>query len=99
MSSRRTVERNWAGRKQVFAQYGEEHALGDKEERHPGFHKTPSIDFAVCIQGEIWAMMEEGETLMKAGDTLVQRGTNHAWANRSDQPARVAFIMIGAPAV
>ena len=93
------AERNWAGRKQVFAQYGEEHALGDKEERHPGFHKTPSIDFAVCLQGEIWAMMEEGETLMKAGDTLVQRGTNHAWANRSNQPARVAFIMIGAPAV
>lgn len=92
-------QRNWAARKQVFAQYGEEHALGEKEERHPGFHKTPSIDFAVVIEGEIVAMMEEGETLMKVGDTIVQRGTNHAWANRTDKPTRMVFIMIGAPAV
>ncbi|MBT2305106.1 cupin domain-containing protein [Variovorax paradoxus] len=92
-------ERNWAGSKQVFAQYGEPHALSTKEERHPGFHKTPSVDFAVCLQGEIWALMEEGETRMLPGDTLVQRGTNHAWANRGDKPARVAFIMIGAPEV
>ena len=40
--------------------------------------------------------MDEGETLMKAGDCLVQRGTNHAWSNRSDQPCLVAFILVSA---
>ena len=92
-------QRNWAGRAQVFAQYGELHALDQQNERHPGFHKTPSVDFAICLDGEIWAMMEEGETLMRPGDVLVQRGTNHAWANRGDRPVRMAFVMIGAPAV
>jgi uncharacterized cupin superfamily protein len=40
--------------------------------------------------------MDEGETLLKAGDCLVQRGTNHAWSNRSDKPCRVAFILVNA---
>ena len=38
--------------------------------------------------------MEDGETLMRAGDVLVQRGTNHAWSNRSGKVCRVAFILI-----
>jgi len=40
--------------------------------------------------------MDVGEELMHAGDVLIQRGTNHAWANRSAKPARVAFILISA---
>lgn len=40
--------------------------------------------------------MDEGETKMSVGDVLVQRGTNHAWSNRSDKPAAVAFVLIGA---
>ncbi len=92
-------ERNWAGRKEVFTQYGELEALDQKNERHPGFHKTPSVDFAICLDGEIWAMMEVGETLMRPGDVLVQRGTNHAWSNRTKGPVRMAFVMVGAPAV
>jgi hypothetical protein len=43
---------------------------------------------------KIYAVMEEGETLMKAGDVLVQRGTNHAWSNRSGQTCRIAFILV-----
>jgi hypothetical protein len=67
--------------------------------RHAGFHKTDTIDYAIVIEGEIVALMDEGEKLMKTGDVLVQRGTNHAWANRSDKPARVAFILIDAKPV
>ena len=59
-------------------------------------HKTDTVDFALVLSGEIWALMDEGETLMRAGDTLVQRGTNHAWSNRSDRPSLVAFILISA---
>jgi hypothetical protein len=64
--------------------------------RHAGFHKTNTIDYAIVLDGEIYALMDEGEKLMKAGDVLVQRGTSHAWSNRSDKPARVAFVLIDA---
>src|SRR3954447_8180199 len=61
----------------------------DRSARHPGFHATDTIDYAVCLEGEIWAVLDEGETLMRAGDVLIQRGTFHAWSNRSDKNARM----------
>jgi quercetin dioxygenase-like cupin family protein len=64
--------------------------------RHPGFHKTSSVDYAIVLAGEIHALMDEGEVLLKQGDVLVQRGTNHAWSNRSDAPAYLAFVLIDA---
>ena len=64
--------------------------------RHPGFHKTDTIDYAIVLDGEIWALMDDGERLMRAGDVLIQRGTNHAWSNRTDKPVRVAFVLIDA---
>ena len=62
--------------------------------RHPGMHKTHSVDYGIVLEGEIWAVMDEGETLMRAGDVLIQRGTNHAWANRSQNTARIAFVLM-----
>jgi mannose-6-phosphate isomerase-like protein (cupin superfamily) len=62
--------------------------------KHPGMHRTETVDYAIVLEGEIWAVMDEGETLLRAGDVLVQRGTNHAWANRSSRTARIAFILI-----
>ena len=59
-------------------------------------HRTRSVDFVVVISGEIWCVMEEGEVLMKPGDTMVQRGTNHEWQNRTNTPVRVAFVLIDA---
>lgn len=67
--------------------------------RHAGFHKTDTIDYAIVVEGEIYALMDEGEKLMKPGDVLIQRGTSHAWSNRSDKPARVAFVLIDAKPV
>jgi hypothetical protein len=67
--------------------------------RHPGFHKTASVDYAIVLAGEIYALMDEGEVLLRAGDVLVQRGTNHAWSNRSDAPATLAFVLIDAEPV
>jgi hypothetical protein len=64
--------------------------------RHPGFHKTSSIDYAIVLSGEIWALMDEGEVLLKAGDVLIQRGTSHAWSNRSNESCCVAFVLIDA---
>ena len=64
--------------------------------RHPGFHKTATIDYAIVLSGEIFAMMDDGEVLLQAGDVLIQRGTNHAWSNRTAEPAVVAFVLIDA---
>jgi naringenin degradation protein FdeH len=67
--------------------------------RHPGFHKTSSVDYAIVLSGEIYALMDEGEVLLKSGDVLIQRGTNHAWSNRTDEPAYLAFVLIDAEPV
>ena len=65
-----------------------------KSGEHPGMHRTDTVDYALVLAGEITAIMEDQETVLRAGDVLVQRGTNHAWANRSGKPARIAFILI-----
>jgi len=83
-------------RAQAFTAMGAAHAMDPDASRHPGMHKTSSVDYAIVLDGEIWALMDEGETLLKAGDCLVQRGTNHAWSNRTDRPCRVAFILVSA---
>jgi hypothetical protein len=70
-------------------------ALHDRRAgKHPGMHRTETVDYAIVLEGEIWAVMDEGETLLRAGDVLIQRGTNHAWANRSNATARIAFVLI-----
>ncbi|HLX79560.1 MAG TPA: cupin domain-containing protein [Burkholderiales bacterium] len=70
-------------------------ATHDKREgAHPGMHRTETVDYAIILEGEIWAVMDKEETLMRAGDVLIQRGTNHAWANRSQKTARIAFVLM-----
>jgi hypothetical protein len=68
----------------------------DAGARHPHMHRTRTLDYAIVLSGEIWAVMDEGETKLVAGDVLIQRGTNHAWANRSENPCIVAFVMLDA---
>lgn len=63
---------------------------------HPGMHETDTIDYAIVMSGEIYAIMDEGEKLLKAGDVLIQRGTSHAWSNRSGEYCRVAFVLVEA---
>ena len=60
-------------------------------------HCTDTIDYCIVIQGECVMLVDDGqEVAMSAGDVMVQRGTWHGWANRSDQPARLAFVLISA---
>jgi hypothetical protein len=68
----------------------------DRSARDPGFHVTDTVDYALCLEGEIWAVLDEGETLMRPGDVMIQRGTHHAWANRSEKMCRMAFVLIDA---
>jgi quercetin dioxygenase-like cupin family protein len=59
-------------------------------------HVTETLDFVVVLTGELRLIMEEGDILLQAGDTVIQRGTLHAWANDSDQECVVAGILISA---
>ncbi|OEZ27326.1 cupin domain-containing protein [Variovorax boronicumulans] len=63
-------------------------------QKHPGMHRTATVDYALILQGEVFAVLDTEETLMRSGDVLVQRGTHHAWANRSDAVVRIAFVLI-----
>lgn len=58
---------------------------------HPYMQKTRTLDFCLILEGEITLVLDEGEVHLKAGDTVVQRGTNHAWSNRSGKPCTIAF--------
>lgn len=58
---------------------------------HPYMQKTRTLDFCLVIEGEITLVLDTEEVHLKAGDTVVQRGTNHAWSNRSGKPCTIAF--------
>ena len=62
--------------------------------RHPFMHRTESIDYGIMLEGELTLIMDVGETVIRAGDIVIQRGTNHGWANRSNSNCRIAFILI-----
>jgi quercetin dioxygenase-like cupin family protein len=64
--------------------------------RHPHTHRTRSIDYAIVLEGEIDMLLDDTEVHVKAGDVLVQQGTNHAWVNNGTTPCRIAFILIDA---
>ena len=68
----------------------------DRNSHDAMMHKTSTVDYAIVLRGEIYAVMEKGETLLRAGDVLVQRGTNHSWSVRGNAPALVAFILVSA---
>jgi uncharacterized cupin superfamily protein len=61
---------------------------------HKLMHRTETIDYGILISGELWLIVDEGETKLNVGDVVIQRGTNHAWANRSNEIARMAFILL-----
>jgi mannose-6-phosphate isomerase-like protein (cupin superfamily) len=58
---------------------------------HPYMQKTRTLDFCLIVEGEITLVLDTEEVVLKAGDTVVQRGTNHAWSNRSGKPCVIAF--------
>jgi quercetin dioxygenase-like cupin family protein len=57
-------------------------------------HRTQSVDYGIVLDGEVVLVLDDSETTLRAGDVAVQRGTSHRWENRTDQPARLAFILI-----
>jgi quercetin dioxygenase-like cupin family protein len=68
-------------------------------EMEPGaespMHRTETLDVGIVLEGETWLLLDDGsQTRVGPGDAVVQRGTNHAWANRSDRPVRMVFVLV-----
>lgn len=61
---------------------------------HPLMHRTETVDYGVLIEGEITLVLDDGEVKLTPGSVVVQRGTNHAWANRSGKPCRMLFVLV-----
>ena len=66
----------------------------DGKAKHPFMHRTQSVDYCYVIEGEITLVLDNEEVLMRQGDFAVERGTNHAWANRSGKPCKMLFVLI-----
>jgi len=82
-----------------FQAFGSGHASTvhedeDEDPPHPLMHRTKTVDYGILIEGEIYLVLDKEETLLRPGDVVVQRGTNHAWSNRTDKPAKIAFILV-----
>ena len=89
------VWRKAADARKAFASIGAggapDHASDDAM-----MHATATVDYIIVLKGEIWAIMDKGEKLLKPGDVLIQRGTNHSWSVRGKEPCIIAAVLIGA---
>lgn len=85
-----------AGTREAWAAIGTDKASTNRsgDAKHPFMHRTQSVDYGLVLEGEIVLVLDDEEVLMKTGDFLVERGTNHAWANRSNKPCKVLFVLI-----
>jgi mannose-6-phosphate isomerase-like protein (cupin superfamily) len=81
--------------REVFARMGSaEAATGHGRSRHPLMHRTRTVDYGIVLEGSITMVLDDSEVELSAGDVVVQRGTNHAWSNRSEKPCRMVFVLL-----
>jgi len=90
--------RNRADARAAFDSIGAGHAP-DRSSADPMMHKTNTIDYIVVLKGEIHAVLDKGETLLKPGDVFIQRGTNHSWSVRGNEPCVIAVVLVNAKPV
>lgn len=81
--------------KDAFTQIGDAAASTVKAgSPHPLMHRTESVDYGVVLDGEMTLVLDDSEVLLRQGDVVIQRGTNHAWANRSGRLSRMLFVLV-----
>ncbi|WPP02063.1 cupin domain-containing protein [Pseudomonas sp. HR96] len=79
----------------AFAEIGQAQAgTGHADSRHKLMHRTETVDYGIVTEGEVWLVLDDDEVQLGRGDIVVQRGTNHAWSNRTEQMARMVFILL-----
>ena len=80
---------------EAFKSIGAGHAQ-DRNSADPMMHRTSTVDYIIVLKGEIYAVMETGEKLLRAGDVLIQRGTMHSWSVRTPEPCIIAAVLVNA---
>jgi mannose-6-phosphate isomerase-like protein (cupin superfamily) len=91
------VQADYQTRLQIFERMGLAPEGTSREmPRDPGMHRTRTVDYVVVLSGEIDMLLDDSEVHLNAGDVVIQRGTNHAWVNRGNEPCKVAFVLIDA---
>lgn len=72
--------------------------IGERmEPDNPGMHETPTVDYVTVVTGTVTLELDDGKTVdLKPGDTVVQQGTRHAWRNRTNEPATISVVLLGA---
>lgn len=80
--------------RKAFAQIGDAAATSKSDSPHPLMHRTETVDYGTVIEGEIVLILDNSEVLLKPGSVVVQRGTNHAWSNRSGRMCRMLFVLL-----
>ena len=79
----------------AFSQIGDAAASTVREHSpHPLMHRTESVDYGIVIEGELTLVLDDSEVQLRKGSVVVQRGTNHAWANRSSSVCRMLFVLV-----
>ena len=79
----------------VFAEIGQAQAgTGHPHGQHKLMHRTETLDYGIVTEGEVWLVLDNEEVQLNRGDVVVQRGTNHAWSNRTETMARMVFILL-----
>lgn len=78
---------------QAFDRIGAAHHRIDTS-KHPAMHKTDTIDYIILLKGDVSLLLDEEEVRLEPFDTVVQRGTNHAWVNHGDEPALLIAVLI-----
>jgi mannose-6-phosphate isomerase-like protein (cupin superfamily) len=79
----------------AFSEIGDSKATTAKADSpHPLMHRTETVDYGVVMEGELTLILDDSEVELKVGSVVIQRGTNHAWANRSGKPCRMLFVLV-----
>lgn len=85
--------------KQMHKSIGSAHVPSDSEFaklKHPSMHRTDTLNYMVLVSGELWALTDTEDVLLKAGDVLIQKGCMHGWRNDGKEKARLVAILIDA---
>lgn len=78
-----------------FDTMGGEHLSTVKDNSpHPLMHRTETVDYGIVIQGEITIILDDSEETVPCGGVIIQQGTNHAWANRTNEMCRMLFVLV-----
>lgn len=82
---------------QYFESLGSRHAsttTTDSKQPHPLMHRTETVDYGIVISGHPTLVLDDSEVTLEPGDVVIQRGTNHAWSNRTKEVVRIAFVLL-----